>query len=188
MLSTKLHDHAMTAQWQAVDSPCRTSRCMCGLGMHAAGPNVFPEAVKYKATACQTIKRLLTTILRDWCFCDRASEDITVPFLQLPDECLVAVLRCLETDQRSLFSTAQTHSRLQRMSHIALTNVQLPSLRAPQQQHLDSLVPYLSCYGQHVSSMLVQGRPCDVTIGCRTHQQRCCCVSFQPACSCTVCA
>jgi hypothetical protein len=44
------------------------------------------------------------------------------------------------------------------MSGMALTSVQLRSLRVPQQQHLDSMVSYLSRHGQHVSSMVVRGR------------------------------
>jgi hypothetical protein len=72
--------------------------------------------------------------------------------LQLPEPCLVAVLRCLVQDPRSLFSAAQAHSRLRQAA------VLVGSIRAVlrHRMHLDSLVLHLTNHGQHIHSLELQ--------------------------------
>ena len=80
------------------------------------------------------------------------------PLLQLPDNCLEAVLRCCSNDQRSLFSAARAHSRL----HLTAVSV-LQSIKAvrAQQRHVNSVLRYLKKHGQQLDSVSISG-----SLGC----------------------
>lgn len=85
-------------------------------------------------------------------------EDTEAPpsLLDLPDPCLLAVLQRLVDYPASLLSAARAHSRLNQAAVVALSR-NTANVRA-QQQLDDSLLPYLGKHGQHVGSMLLQGR------------------------------
>ena len=72
------------------------------------------------------------------------------PLLQLPDSCLVAVLRCCAGDTHSVCRAARAHSRLHQAAVQALSSI---TLVTDQQQRLDDLQLYLSQHGRHVSSL-----------------------------------
>jgi hypothetical protein len=72
--------------------------------------------------------------------------------LQLPDPCLLAMLRCCADDPRSLFSAARAHSRLHQAAVLAASSV-----KAVLHQQADSVLQYLESYGQHVSSITLEG-------------------------------
>ena len=79
------------------------------------------------------------------------SEPQSVPrLLQLPDFCLLAVLRCCADDPRSLFSAARAHSRLHQAAVLAANSI---SVVLTQQQQADSVLLYLTNHGQQVSSI-----------------------------------
>jgi Leucine-rich repeat (LRR) protein len=73
--------------------------------------------------------------------------------LQLPDPCLLGVLRFCDT--RSICSAARAHSRLHQAAVAALTSFTLDTSRINNhQQRLDSLVDvYLPRHGEHVDSI-----------------------------------
>jgi hypothetical protein len=75
--------------------------------------------------------------------------------VDLPDPCLLAVLRCLAYDPVSLFSAARAHSRLHQAAVVALSIITV--MHKTQQQLDDSLLPYLGKHGQHIDSMVLQG-------------------------------
>jgi hypothetical protein len=60
------------------------------------------------------------------------------------------VLQCCASDHRSLFSAAQSHSRLLQAAAIALRGIRAV---VPQQQQLDSVLAYLGKYGGEVDSL-----------------------------------
>jgi hypothetical protein len=70
--------------------------------------------------------------------------------LLLPDSCLLAVLRCCADDPRSLFSAARAQSRLHQAAVLAVSSIRAGLL---QQQQANSMIQYLSNYGQNVSSL-----------------------------------
>lgn len=72
--------------------------------------------------------------------------------LQLPDPCLLAMLRCCADDPRTLFSAARAHSRLHQTAVLAASSV-----KAVLHQQADSVLQYLESYGQHVSSITLEG-------------------------------
>jgi hypothetical protein len=80
--------------------------------------------------------------------------------LQLPDPCLLAVLQCCADDPRSLFSAARSHSRLHQAAVLALRSI-TAVLR--HQQQVDSVVLYVSKYGQRTDSINLAGTNKDVT-------------------------
>jgi hypothetical protein len=81
-------------------------------------------------------------------------EDLYVSLLQLPDSCLVAVLRCCAVDPRSICSAARAHSRLHQAAVIALNSI----TAEVDQQQLDSLVDvYLATHGSHIHSISLKG-------------------------------
>jgi hypothetical protein len=79
-----------------------------------------------------------------------ASDSVSFSLLDLPDPCLVAVLRCCAEDPRSLFNAARAHSRLHHLVQIAASNI---SAVVPQQQQADNVLQYLAAYGQHIRSI-----------------------------------
>ena len=74
--------------------------------------------------------------------------------VQLPDPCLLAVLKCCADDRVSLANAALTHSRLHQAAVLALSSV---TVYARTQQHVDSLLMYLSKHGGHVDSLALEG-------------------------------
>jgi hypothetical protein len=72
--------------------------------------------------------------------------------LQLPDPCLLGVLRWCADDHRSLFSAARAHSRLHQAAVLAASSV-----KAVLHQQADSVLQFLESYGQHVSSIALEG-------------------------------
>ena len=76
--------------------------------------------------------------------------------LQLPDPCLLEVLRCCADDPRSLFSAARAHSRLRQAAVLAANSIR-PVLKQ-QQQQADSLLLYLTNHGQHIDSITLFNR------------------------------
>ena len=70
--------------------------------------------------------------------------------LQLPDSCLLAVLRCCADDPRSLFSAARAHSRLHQAAVLATSSI---SAVLKHQQQADSVLLYVTNHAQHVSSI-----------------------------------
>jgi hypothetical protein len=74
--------------------------------------------------------------------------------LQLPDPCLLEVLRCCVDDPRSLFSAARAHSRLQQAAVLAISSIRA---MVPQQQQASSVVLYLTNHGQHISNLHIDG-------------------------------
>jgi hypothetical protein len=74
--------------------------------------------------------------------------------MDLPDPCLVAVVRCCADDPRSMFSAARAHSRLHQAAVIALNCI----TAEVQQQQLDSLVDvYLTTHGSHIDNISLDG-------------------------------
>ena len=73
---------------------------------------------------------------------ESVAQDVAVTLLQLPDPCLLAVLRCCDT--RSKCSAASAHSRLHEAAAAALTSITLDASRRSKvlsrQPRLDSLV------------------------------------------------
>jgi hypothetical protein len=64
---------------------------------------------------------------------------------------LLKVLQCCAADdQRSLFSAARAHSRLQQLAVAALRSI---TARAAGQQQIDSVVMYLTQHGHHLDSL-----------------------------------
>ena len=74
--------------------------------------------------------------------------------LELPEPCLLAVLRCCADDPRSLFSAARAHSRLHQAAVQSLNSI---TAVLHQQQQVDSMLLYLDNNGQHVSSLAIDG-------------------------------
>ena len=74
--------------------------------------------------------------------------------LQLPDACLLAVLRCCTDDLQALFSAARAHSRLHHAASLALDSIQLTDTS---QHLLDVMLQYLATHGQHVGSVNLEG-------------------------------
>jgi hypothetical protein len=74
--------------------------------------------------------------------------------LELPDPCLVAMLRCCNDDQRCLFSAARAHGRLHQAAVLALSSIK--AVKATQQQ-ADSMLQYLEKHGQHLDSISISG-------------------------------
>jgi hypothetical protein len=84
----------------------------------------------------------------------RVDFDGLSPFLQLPDPCLLLVLKGCAEDPRSLFSAARAHSRLHQAAVVAASSIRAA---IKQQQQADSVLLYLRDHGQHVSSIDLHG-------------------------------
>jgi hypothetical protein len=69
--------------------------------------------------------------------------------LDLPDHCLLAVLRCCADDPHSLFSAARAHSRLRQAAVLASNSIKA----AVKQQQFSSVLQYISTYGRHIVSI-----------------------------------
>ena len=82
-------------------------------------------------------------------YCRRSDGSNAFLVLDLPDDCLLAVLRCFGGDPRSLFSAARAHSRLHQAAVLAASSIKA----ALQQQHVSSILQYLTSYGQHIDSI-----------------------------------
>jgi hypothetical protein len=79
------------------------------------------------------------------------------PLLDLPDACLLAVLQCCAvSDQRSVISAAQAHSRLHQAAVEALCSINAVVWG---QQQVDSVLLYLDRHGNHVRSVKLWGPP-----------------------------
>jgi hypothetical protein len=81
------------------------------------------------------------------------SADTGTSLLDLPDTCLLVVLRCCASDHPSLFSAAQTHSRLHQAAAAALTSI---STTIYTQEQLCSLKQYLTNHKSEVLDLAVQ--------------------------------
>lgn len=73
--------------------------------------------------------------------------------LQLPDECMLEVLRCHADDPRTLFSAARAHSRLHKAAVTVMTAAHSSIQGRFTQQQVDSLQLYLSNHGRHITSI-----------------------------------
>ena len=73
--------------------------------------------------------------------------------LDLPDPCLLAVLRCLKNDRISLFNAANAHSRLHQAAVVALSSITVTLQRKWQ---MDSLLLYLKQYGKQLGSVQLE--------------------------------
>jgi hypothetical protein len=95
------------------------------------------------------------------CFAVMAIEEPASTLLELPDQCLVAVLRCCN-NQRCLLSAAKAHSRLHQAAVIALRSIK--AVKATQQQ-ADGMLQYLEKHGQHLDSISISGdMGCTITL------------------------
>jgi hypothetical protein len=75
-----------------------------------------------------------------------------VSLLQLPERCLVTVLRCCAGDPRSVCSAARAHSRLHQAAVEALKSI----TAEVNQKQLDNLMGvYLNSHGQHSDSIIL---------------------------------
>ena len=74
--------------------------------------------------------------------------------LDLPDPCLLEVLRYCAEDSSSLFSAARAHSKLHQAAVLAASSIKAV-LRQPEQA--DSVLLYLAKHGQHVSRVDIEG-------------------------------
>lgn len=72
---------------------------------------------------------------------------------QLPSECMLAVLRGLTDDQRSLFSCARASSDLRKQGAPLVNKIRAD---VKQQQQVDSVLVYLDRYQQHINSITLQ--------------------------------
>ena len=100
---------------------------------------------------------------------EESSECETTSLLDLPDACLLAVLQfCAADDQRSLFSTARTHSRLHQAAVAALRSISvnctklqywhgLATALATMQGQLDAALVYLGKYGYFIETVYISG-------------------------------
>jgi hypothetical protein len=52
-----------------------------------------------------------------------SAEEAVLSLIDLPDPCLLAVLRCCAVDQRSFSSAARAHSRLHQAAVVALNTI-----------------------------------------------------------------
>jgi hypothetical protein len=76
-------------------------------------------------------------------------EEEPMQLLQLPDSCLVAVLKCC--DMRSLLSAARAHPKLHHAAAMALTRISVGGIT--NQQGVDNVMLYLSKQGLYVDSI-----------------------------------
>jgi hypothetical protein len=77
-----------------------------------------------------------------------------VSLLDLPDPCLLAVLRCCcSTDLRSLFNAGRAHSRLRQAAVAALSSI---SITVNTQQQIQGFRQYLTLHSSEVTSLDVQ--------------------------------
>ena len=109
-----------------------------------------PDVYFMLAAASSTAAALTPTSLLP-----RVFRDIKQPshLLQLPDTCLLLVLQCCAADHRSLCSAARAHSRLHKAAVVALSSI----TGELKDEQVDSMLLYLKKFGQHVSSIDLEG-------------------------------
>jgi hypothetical protein len=73
--------------------------------------------------------------------------------LQLPNDCLLLVLRFCWHDPRSLFSAARAHSTLHHTAALAASSMEAQT----SQRQVDSVLDYLTNHGQHIDSINLEG-------------------------------
>lgn len=83
----------------------------------------------------------------------RSDASDTFPLLDLPDPCLLAVMRCFSDDPQSLFCAAQAHSRLHQAVMQALNSFTVFSARLSQQNHVHSMLQYVTNHGHHINNI-----------------------------------
>lgn len=86
----------------------------------------------------------------------RGAADTAMSLLQLPDECLQAVLRCHANDLKTLCNAARTHSRLCQEAAAVLNSIRVCGVRvspAKAQQQMNSLLAYSARHSGHISSI-----------------------------------
>jgi hypothetical protein len=77
--------------------------------------------------------------------------------LDLPDACLLAVLQCCAADsQRSLFSAARAHGRLQQAAVLVLHSI---TADITQQQQAESVLLYLGKHGTKLDCITLRAAP-----------------------------
>jgi hypothetical protein len=99
-----------------------------------------------------------------------ALEEPASTLLDLPDPCLVAVLRCCANDQRCLCSAARAHSRLHQAAVLALRSI--TAVKATQQQ-AHSMLQYLEKHGQHLDSISISTASASMVMGIAHLPSRC---------------
>jgi hypothetical protein len=82
-----------------------------------------------------------------------------VSLVDLPDPCLLAVLRCLADGPISLFSAARAHSRLHQTAVVALSSI---IVDVKKQEQMDGVLLYLEQHGKHVGSVHLQVLRCEL--------------------------
>ena len=85
-----------------------------------------------------------------------------VSLLQLPDSCLVAVLRCCAGDHRSVCSAARAHSRLHQAAVEAHSSI---TLETDDMERVKGLLLYLHDQGKHVDSISLASQSKVPTVG-----------------------
>jgi hypothetical protein len=85
---------------------------------------------------------------------DAGGQEASLLLTDLPDPCLLVVLRCLSDDPDSLCSAARAHSRLHQAAVVALGTV---SAKITTQQQVADSLPYLRKHSQHIDSMQLRG-------------------------------
>jgi hypothetical protein len=73
-----------------------------------------------------------------------------MPLTDLPDPCLLAVLRCLEDDPVSVCSAARAHTKLHQAAGVALRSI---TAHIKRQQQEDSVLTYIAKHAQHIQSI-----------------------------------
>jgi hypothetical protein len=109
------------------------------------------QVVTHNKTLSPGLHALLLThaFAADGCRMDCEPQSVPL-LLQLPDSCLLAMLRCCADEPHSLFSAARAHSRLHQAAVLAANSI---SAVLKQQPQADGVLLYLGNHGQHVSSI-----------------------------------
>lgn len=92
-----------------------------------------------------------------------ARKEPATSLLDLPDNCLLAVLQfCADDDLCTLFSAARSHSRLHQAAAAALDSIYATP---KQQQRVDGVLYYLSLHGQHIDGLDLEGKEdCSISL------------------------
>lgn len=91
-----------------------------------------------------------------FCTAHRMDEAAALPLLQLPEPCLLAVLRYCADEPRSLFSAARAHSRLRQAAAVAMDSI---STAVTCNQQLGSVMKYLHKHTAHVKELQLEAMP-----------------------------
>jgi hypothetical protein len=85
-----------------------------------------------------------------------SEEKSQLSLVDLPDPCLLAVLRCCAADDRvSLCSAARSHSRLHQAAVAALSTIDIDMA---ERQHVSSALCYMRKHGQHIREFTLRLR------------------------------